>query len=312
MAKSFYSHLIILLLVALSTDKNAVAGSSESHDIDTVITTSSSSKLDVRAKYTNVIINKALTLSVDKYGPFKLMHKPISTIDNSTFYELSRGHEINVVMTPATPDKDRLAIPIRIPIRRGILNYRLLLINKSKLDLFKNITSANQLKAYTVGMHANSATSEIMKVLGYRVIEGASYDGMFKQLSLDRFDYIPRGIHEVYDELALRKGTIDNLVIEPNLALYMPMPYYIYVSPAFPRLAKRLKYGLEKMIKKKLIKQIFDEFYAEDMAKANLSKRTIIDIGNPFLSSKTPFERSELWINEFAIKQPKMPLIYQQ
>lgn len=297
--------MILLILSTLLNPSNANDKQRIKQDIDTIFTASSSSKLDIRSRYTDEIIENALMLSSDKYGPYKFIKKPISMINDTTFYELSRGNIINVAMSPETPDKDHLAIPIRIPIRRGILNYRLLVINKSKLEVFKDITSTLQLKSFTAGMHSNSTTGEIMKVLGFNIVEGASYDGMFKQLSLNRFDYIPRGVHEAYDELELREDTIDNLVIEPNLALYMPMPYYIYVSPAYPRLAERIEFGLEKMIKQGKIKEIFERYYAEDMARAKLAERTIIDIGNPFLSPKTPFHRSELWINEYAIKPPK-------
>lgn len=302
MNKKIYLSFLFIATLLFLAHNDVFAKAPTGNSIDVIITTKSSSKIDVRDKYTSEIFDTALRMSSDKYGPYKFIRKNISLIDGSSFYQLSRGDVINVVMSPATPDKDHLAIPIRIPIRRGIINYRLLVVNQNKLDLFKKVTNKAKLKRLTAGMHSNSTTGEIMKVLGFKIVEGASYDGMFKQLSLNRFDYIPRGVHEAYDELELRKESINNLVIEPNIALYMPMPYYVYVSPKFPRLAERIEYGLEKMIEKRLIKKIFDQYYAEDIKRAKLSERTIIDIGNPFLSPKTPFDRSELWIDEYSIK----------
>lgn len=292
------------LVIALVTYNHAFATPSFPDDkTDVVRIASSKSKIDIRTKYTNDILEKALSLSVEKYGAYRIDKRPISMTNDVTFYELHHGSIINVAMSGATPDKDHLAIPIRIPIRRGILNYRLLVINKEKQDEFKKINSVEQLKEFSAGIHAKAVTSEIMNVMGFPIIEGASYDGMFKQLSKGLFDYIPRGIHEAYDELLIRENEIDNLIIEPHLAIYMPMPYYIYVSPAFPRLAERLTFGLEKMIEKGLIKSTFDQYYAEDIKRAKLSERTIIVIGNPFLSPKTPFNRKELWMDEFAIKK---------
>ncbi|AWB65461.1 hypothetical protein C2869_02975 [Saccharobesus litoralis] len=294
-------YLALLICLLFSSSVHAQSDFSN-QEIDQITMTSRQSELDVREEYISEILDLALSLSKDKYGEYVVKQLPISMPNDQTFYELSLGKTINLAMSGATTDKDHLAIPIRIPIRRGILNYRLLVINKNKQALFKGITSFAQLKALTAGIHANAVTAEIMKLQGFSVVEGASYDGMFKQLSHNRFDYIPRGVHEAYDELQLRAATLDNLMIEPNLAIYMPMPYYIYVSPKFPRLVKRIEYGLEKMIEQKLIKTIFDKYYAEDVARANLAQRTIIDIGNPFLSSKTPFQRKELWIDEYAIK----------
>lgn len=272
---------------------------------DVVMIPSPKSKLDVRKKYNYEILENALQLSSNKYGPYEIKIMPFSMTNDVTFYELSRGTSINITMSRATPDKDHLATPIRIPIRRGILNYRLLVINKDKKDLFNKINSTEQFKQYTAGIHANAVTSEILSVLGFKVTEGATYDGMFRQLSQNRFDYIPRGVHEAFDELKLREGLVDNLMIEPSLALYMPMPYYIYVSPSYPRLADRIEYGLEKMVEQKLIQRIFNKYYAEDMKRANLADRKIIHIGNPFLSPQTPLHRKELWIDDFAIKTPK-------
>lgn len=312
MTRLFYYFLFTMISLSFFNHNTSFAIDLQGDEIDIVKTTSSSSKLDVRDLYNNEIIEQALSHSVDKYGSYKIIKKPISMINTTNFYELSRGKVINLVMSAATPDKDHLAIPIRIPIRRGILNYRLLVVNKDKVDLFKKVTTRSQLESFTAGIHSNSATGEVMDILGFNIIERSSYDGMFKQLSLGRFDYIPRGVHEAYDELELRKGTIDNLVIEPNLAIYMPMPYYIYVSPAFPRLAERLEYGLEKMIESQQIKKIFNRYYGADIERANLAKRTIIDIGNPFLSPKTPFSRKELWIDEYAIKTPKTSVTYSQ
>lgn len=275
-------------------------------DIDVVSIASSHSKLDIRTKYTHEILNQALNLSAEKYGAYKLNKVAISMSNDVTFYELSRGKIINVAMSGATPDKDHLATPIRIPIRRGILNYRLLIINKKNLKLFEKINSLTQLKPYSVGIHSNSVTSDVMKVLGFSVVDTVSYDGMFKQLSHDKFDYIPRGLHEAYDEIALRKATINNLIVEPNLALYSPLPYYIYVSPAYPKIAERIEYGLEAMIEQGLIAKIFERYYAADIKRSKLAERTIINIGNPFLSPKTPLHRKELWIDGFDIKDSKV------
>jgi hypothetical protein len=46
------------------------------------------------------------------------------------------------------------------------------------------------------------------------------------------------------------------VVIEPSLAIYLPMPTYVYVSPAKPRLAQRLEKGLKIMLKNGELHQI--------------------------------------------------------
>ena len=100
-------------------------------------------------------------------------------------------------------------------------------------------------------------------------------------LKRSRFDYIPRAIYEAYDELESRQPDLKNIVVEPTLALYLPMATHIYISPQEPRIARRLEIGLRKLIANGEIKTILDKYYAEDISRANLKNRRIIKISNP-------------------------------
>lgn len=63
-------------------------------------------------------------------------------------------------------------------------------------------------------------------------------------LNHDRFDFLPRGVNEIFEEYALRKDLLENVIIEPHLALYIPGATYVFVSPKYPELAERLEIGL--------------------------------------------------------------------
>ena len=140
-----------------------------------------------------------------------------------------------------------------------------------------------------------------MKNLGFNIVDTYSYDTLFEMLSKGRFDYTVRGIYEINDEIQSRKDKIDNIIIEPNLALYIPAPAYFFVSPKFPQIAKRIKFGLELMVENGMLEDIFNATYSHYIKEAQLDRRTIINIGNPLLSEKTPLERKELWLN-FDVK----------
>ena len=96
-----------------------------------------------------------------------------------------------------------------------------------------------------------------------------------------RFDYIPRAVYEIYDELERRQPDLKSLVVEPTLALYLPMSTYIHISPQEPCIARRIEVGLRKLIANGEIKTILDKYYAEDISRANLKNRRIIKISNP-------------------------------
>lgn len=254
------------------------------------------SSLDVRPKYTHAVLRKALDMSMDKYGDYEIKVSKHSMNNFEQIMEVHDGIHINLTMAMSSPDWEYLALPIRIPIRRGIANYRLLAINKNNQEKFKNIETLEQLKALKVGSQKEWIINNILDDEGFSIIESTSYDGVFRMLEKNRFDFILRGIHEGFDEVKIRKDDLPNLMIEPHLAVYIPQPYYIFVSPKTPRIAERVTYGLEKMVSQGTLKQMFEEHYGSYIKKANLANRTIIHVGNRFLPQKTPVNSKELWM----------------
>ena len=69
-----------------------------------------------------------------------------------------------------------------------------------------------------------------MDNLGFKVKKGSDYNGLFRMLDSHRFNFLPRSVNEVFDELDQRKDVLKNVVIAPNIALYISGPSYIFVS----------------------------------------------------------------------------------
>lgn len=113
----------------------------------------------------------------------------------------------------------------------------------------------------------------------------------------DRFDYFPRGINEVFDEIEQRHQELPDMVIEPTLAMYLSTPSYIFVSPKHPELAERIETGLRRMIEDGSFDEIFWKFHGENIKKADLNNRKIITLNNPLLTPETPFNEKQLWYN---------------
>ncbi|KMT66825.1 hypothetical protein XM47_01540 [Catenovulum maritimum] len=254
------------------------------------------SAFDTRNKYTDAVLRSTLEQSTDKYGPYVLNYvkEVIPTPRISQF--LADDHLLNVAIALTNKEWERDLITIRIPIRKGLLNYRLLLINRKNSDKFKNIKTVEDLKKLSVGLRKTWVTHGVMSDLGFSIVDAFAYDAIFSMLQKQRFDYIPRGIYEIYDELEARKELTD-LMIEPNLALHIPAPIYMFVSPAHPRIAKRLEYGLNKMVVTGRLNQIFDDFYGDLIKRAQLHKRLILEVGNQQLPEKTPIHDKSLWID---------------
>lgn len=252
----------------------------ESKAIDTIKMLKPILAADKRAEHKDEVINRALELTVSEFGPFNFEKVNVDMTPGRALSETKTGQLINLFIAPHNEIWDEGTIPIKIPIRRGLLSYRLLLVNKNNLQKFKYVESMQELKQLTAGLQGHWVTAKIFKDLGFNVETANNFEGLFHMLDRGRFDYFPRAIYEIYDELNSRKSELPNLVIEPTLALYLPMKTFVYVSPKAPRVAKRMESGLSKLLESGEMAQILDKYYSEDIRRANLKNRRIIKIQN--------------------------------
>ena len=209
------------------------------------------------------------------------------------------GNIVNLYVAPADREWEAAMTPIRIPIRKGLLNYRILLINKDTAPAFAKVTSNADLRKLQVGLRPGWTTTKIMRALKLNITEGAGYNGRFKMLNANRFDYIPRGINEIFGEFDARSKTHKNIMIEQNLLLRMPMPVYLYVSRKVPRLAKRIEYGFNKIRGNGKFDALFNQIFSKSISRANLPNRKIFNAGNPLSSKQTPLQDETLWFYPF-------------
>jgi len=208
---------------------------------------------------------------------------------------MKTGNIINIFIAPASEIWEENAIPIKVPIRQGLLSYLLLLVNKKDLHKFKQVKTFDDLKKFRVGLQTDWITTKIFKELGMNVVTAHNFESLFLMLNKQRSDYIPRAIYEIYDEFTNRKTKLNNVVIEPTLALYLPMVSYVYVSTNEPNIAKRVKSGLHKLAATGELKKIFNKYYEEDIKKANIQNRRLIKIKNPYFNDKSILSDKDLF-----------------
>lgn len=250
---------------------------------------------DKRRDYKADLITQVLEKTTPIYGAYRIVEADQGLVPLRAIQQLQAGETINIFMAVTSPEWEEKTIPIRIPIRRGILNYRLLATNKDKLPTFAKVESERDFRQFTAGLRRGWATVSLMESYGYKMQQTTTLDGLYNMLLRHRIDYIPRGINEIFDEIKLQNEHNSSLVLEPTLAIYTQAPYYIFVSPKAERLAKRLEAGLEMMIADNSLKALFYKYYAQSIVNAKLDSRKIIRIENTNLSSKTPLNRKELW-----------------
>lgn len=253
---------------------------------------------DLNAKkylYKKSILIHALEETKAEYGPYRITAYAHRSSNTRAILEVKSGKNINVFMALTTPDWEKNTLAIRVPIRFGILNYKLLTINKNYKERFNKVTDLSDLKSLRVGLRAGWAITPIFKEAGFNVIESNTFEGLFYMLANDRVDYIPRGINEVFDEIETYQDEMPNLAVQPTLALTLPCPFYIFVSPSEPRLAERLTLGLKKIRDNGTLKRVFNQYYADNIKQANIEQRTMLFIKNNLLPPQTPKDIDQYW-----------------
>lgn len=212
-----------------------------------------------------------------------------------TLRHVQMNKELDVVWTFTTPEREQSLLPIRIPIDRGLLGWRLLLINAGDVERFAQLDSAEQLRALKSGQGHDWPDFPILKANGFNVSPSSSYAGLFAMLQRHRIVYFPRSLTEIEPEV--RAHHAQALVVAPRWVLHYPAPLYFFVSKDKPALAAAIERGLMVAIRDGSMRRLFQQFFGEAIAHARLNQRTVLTLTNPYLTAETPLQRADLWFS---------------
>ncbi|RJG01791.1 substrate-binding periplasmic protein [Noviherbaspirillum sedimenti] len=245
---------------------------------------------DVRHEY----VVRMLQLAIDKAGgPYVLKQSSILMSQKRALVQLENNAGIDVAAYMTSVEREQHLRPIRIPIDKGLLGWRIFLIRQEDREKFRNIHKVEQLKHLLAVQGHDWPDVEILRANEFRVEGIASYEGNFKMLRSRRVDYFPRAIIEVERELQQRP--LAKLMIEPSIVLHYPTAYYLFVNKKNVVLAEVLETGLKKAIQDGSFDRLFDEYYGDSIRHARLEKRKIFKLLNPYLPPETPFQQRKFW-----------------
>jgi hypothetical protein len=206
--------------------------------------------------------------------------------------EIEAGRTIDVGPIPSSAEREARLLPIRIPVNKGMLGWRLGLVRKADKDLVAGVSTLDGLKGVRLAQGHEWPDTSILRANGIDVITAPKYEVLFKMLESKRFDYFPRSVMEIWDEQAINA---DSLEVEPHLALHYVYDSYFMVNRKNTTLAEDIREGLEKAIADGSFDKLFLQHFGERLRKARLDKRTVIELRNPLLTPETPSNRPELW-----------------
>jgi len=237
---------------------------------------------------------KVLELALSKGAPeHQLQASRVPMAKSRALLQLESNNGIDVVWAMTTREREASLTPIRIPIDRGLLGWRIFLVNKRDQGEFGKVDSLEKLRAHAAGQGHDWPDATILRANGLTVVPAPSYDGLFRMLQTGRFQYFPRGIGEIWDE-ARRHADLD-IVVEERLALHYPACVYFFVNRNNAALATLLERGLRRAISDGSFNELFNGFHGDSIKRGNLRTRNVIELYNPLLPEGTPVNQRELW-----------------
>jgi len=254
--------------------------------------------LDSTGEFDWIVLRAAMDKTAAKFGPYKLAPSKDPMSVARLLQEMSYPEgSINVFARASDIELEKKFNPIRIPIDRGLMGMRLLVVRRADLPRFAAVRTFDDLKRLSAGQGKGWIDTEVLAAAGISVVEAPRPDALYAMLEAGRFDFFPRALDEASRELDMQQKTRPGIMIEPTLMLRYPLPRYFFVrrNAEGDKLAARIKAGMEMMVQDGSLAALFRQYKGPLIERAAIGKRHIIDLPNPLLPPETPLQRSELW-----------------
>lgn len=250
--------------------------------------------LDGQNKYFVNMLQLALDKSQARFGPAKRAVVDVPMGEQRQLLSLE-SNLLDVMWTMTSVEREKRAKPIRIPLLKGLLGYRALVIRKSEQAAFAQLTTIEQLKQHTAVQGFGWLDVKILQENGFKVETSSWHDSIYKSLHAGFYDYFPRSVIEVMPELA--KYGYDNLTIDLKHILIYPTAIYFFVEKNNTELANRIEFGLLTAIADGSFDSLFYRYpqHSNTLKQLEANEPLVFHIDNPLLPETTPTDNKTLW-----------------
>lgn len=250
--------------------------------------------------YALALLTAALERTPERY---QLQPTPVPMAQSRALLAIEHDSKsVQVMWTMTTREREERLLPIRIPIYRGLIGWRVLMQRSNAAEQLASVQSLDELKHFSFGQRHDWPDTAILRANGLKVVTSQHYRGLFQMLAAGRFDLFPREVVVAWQEQALAVESGLALSIDQHLLLHYPTAFYFFTSRNRPDLAADIERGLEAMIADGSFQRLFEQYHGDTLRQANLHSRRIIELHNPDLPPATPFARKELWFQPKELK----------
>jgi len=228
---------------------------------------------DHRGDFYIELLKLALTKSD---GRFQVVGSTDPSMASRAFVRVARHEGVDVIWAPTTRQFEHDFRAVRVPLDKGLLGWRLLLVNRDAAERFAKVGTLTQLRTLRAGLAAEWSDTQVLRDNGLPVITASLYDNLFPMLAAQRFDYFPRGIAEIVDEARSHP----EFIVEPHLVLHYPTCTYFFVARDNAALAQQIEIGLRRAMQDGSYEKLFDFYNGSAVRAANLGQRRVFELRN--------------------------------
>ena len=246
---------------------------------------------DLRTEYPLAL----LTLALEKTGvKYSLMPSDRIMLQGKALRQLRENREVNVVWSMTDSQREKDLLPVRIPLAKGLIGWRVFLINEMNEGRFYAGMSKNELLKLVPISGEEWPDTKILQANGFNVFTVPSYGNAAEVLETNKADFFPRSVMEVLNEVNVGELPAE-VKLEKNLAIYYPTALYFFVNKGNTTLARLIETGLQMAIEDGSFDALFMSTYEESLKQLDLQHRTTIVLDNTLLPELTPLQNESLW-----------------
>tara|TARA_R110002111_G_scaffold119990_1_gene182927 strand:+ start:412 stop:1299 length:888 start_codon:yes stop_codon:yes gene_type:complete len=282
-----YTKLFFLLAMLLSINTGYAA-------VEVIKHVSSRSDRDQQKTYYVALLQLAIEKAKHKFGPASLQSFGTPMVYQRKLKSLNNG-ELDVMWAMTSEQREQELLPILIPILKGLIGYRIMVIQDSKQQQLTHVLSTQQIKSMVAIQGFDWADTDILRANGFNVQTSDWYNSFYKGVGKGIYDYFPRSILEPWAEM--RRYRFKSIVVENKHLLYYPAAMYFFVQKDNKALAQRLEFGLNQAIDDGSFDRLLYNYPAhkEALSKGKLHTRVVHKLSNPFLPKTAPLTDKRLW-----------------
>jgi len=242
----------------------------------------------------NDYIAELFVLALEKSGvEFNCI--PVENLPSQkrTILLLGKEKVLDLAWTVTNVKREEQALAVKIPLDKGLLGYRIPLIHKDNLDLFKGKRHTTDIKKIRFGLQFDWPDLDIFDQNKLSTLSFSSHEQSLNLLKSKRIDAIPDGVLEVGSYKLPPELDYDKHVV-----LYYPSAVYFFVAKGNQILHDALEQGLHLALEDGSWQKLFDKYFTQVIAEVNLNSRVLIRLDNPTLPRTAPIDMPKYWFNK--------------